>query len=554
MTTYNPHHHSLEWAAHAPPTSLMRSPSATIAAGCPTISGLATVLPDTEIEGHKEKEKAHSPNGNNEADEYAGSPGLSQRKKWSLLGLFCLGVFLDVLGVCSFYILLTPVAETLDIVFQQQTWIVTSFGVTFASFLLFWGRFADLYSPKPVFCYAFLSFGILNLVISFLTNKYAYLVIRGLTGVTAAALIPASYRLITSIFEEDELPRAFTVYSLSGSAAGALGVVFGGVMTLIPGGGQMAGWRWFFRITASIVIPLSLWSFRSIPGRHGKAQRAKGLWKRLDIFGTFLILFAILLFILSLTMGASYGWSTAGFIAPLVLSVMLFPSFFFWESYVHPSNALIPPVTWKAPNFIMWILLATFGYAWWTCNQIPIIEVWTEIYGDKPIISALRLLPSGGFSIMSSLILIAFPKWTVRPRIGFTIGQIGGMVAYGLFIASKGHTGKDYYRFYLPGLAIGSFLNNVSVTIVMVGAMTSAPAEQAGVVGALLQAAIQGGNVIGLTVQAGLLTIRPGGTSDYSNVTASFYFMIGWGGACLLAFWVFYRNTGEARNGVVPVH
>jgi MFS family permease len=171
---------------------------------------------------------------------------------------------LSVLGVCSFYILLTPVADTIGIVFEQQTWIVvssrwqsrslqTSFGVTFASFLLFWGRFVDLYSPKPVFSGAFFAFGILNLVISFTVDKYSYLILRGLTGITAAALIPASYRLITSIFTKDELPVAFTAYALSGSIAGSCGVTFGGLVTLIPGGGQMLGWRWFFRITAGIV-------------------------------------------------------------------------------------------------------------------------------------------------------------------------------------------------------------------------------------------------------------------------------------------------------------
>ncbi len=78
--------------------------------------------------------------------------------------------------------------------------------------------------------------------------------------------------------------------------------------------------------------------------------------------------------------------------------------------------------------------------------------------------------------------------------------------------------------------------------------MTSAPPESAGVVGGLMQAAIQAGNVIALTIQAGLLTIHPGGIADFRNVTASFAFMIGWGGACLMAFWVFYRPPAERKE------
>ena len=145
----------------------------------------------------------------------------------------------------------------------------TSFGLTFASFLLFWGRFADLYSPKPVFCGSFLTFGVLNLIVSFLDDKFSFLILRALAGVSAAALIPASYRLITAVFEKHELPRAFTVYSLSGSMAGACGVMFGGLVMLIPNGGQMMGWRWFFRITSLVVyVPLSCPTIWSADNQH----------------------------------------------------------------------------------------------------------------------------------------------------------------------------------------------------------------------------------------------------------------------------------------------
>jgi len=118
------------------------------------------------------------------------------------------------------------------------------------------------------------------------------------------------------------------------------------------------------------------------------------------------ILAGILFFILSLIMGASFSWSDARFIAPLVVSVVLIPAFFVWESRIPARDALIPPVTWTAKNFTMWIILSMFGYAWWTCNQIPTIEVWINERGDKPIVAAARLLPSGGFSVLSSFVLM----------------------------------------------------------------------------------------------------------------------------------------------------
>jgi len=124
----------------------------------------------------------------------------------------------------------------------------------------------------------------------------------------------------------------------------------------------------------------------------------------------FRIFAAILLLILSLTLGASYGWATAYFLVPLILSVFLFPAFFYWESRLPATHALIPPVTWSYPNFPLWVALNIFSYAWWTCCQIPVIEVFTEIRGDLPIIAAIRVLPSGIFSLFSSILLVYVHK------------------------------------------------------------------------------------------------------------------------------------------------
>ena len=101
--------------------------------------------------------------------------------------------------------------------------------------------------------YGFLIFGALNLVISFMTDQIAFFVLRGISGVAAAALIPASYRLISAIFTAEELPRAFTVYALCGALGAGIGVPLGGIVELIPSHGQNAGWRWYFRITTIIM-------------------------------------------------------------------------------------------------------------------------------------------------------------------------------------------------------------------------------------------------------------------------------------------------------------
>lgn len=108
--------------------------------------------------------------------------------------------------------------------------------MTFAAFLLFWGRVSDLYSAKPVFAYGFLSLGALSLIISFLPDRYSFFVIRAISGIAGATLIPASFRLIVAVFEPHELGKAFTVYSSVGAIANSTGVIVAGFIEYIPNG------------------------------------------------------------------------------------------------------------------------------------------------------------------------------------------------------------------------------------------------------------------------------------------------------------------------------
>lgn len=94
--------------------------------------------------------------------------------------------------------------------------------------------------------------GVLSLVISFITNRYAFFVLRGIAGVAAAALVPTAYRLIGIAFPLEKRSKAYTLYGMTGSIANVTGTIIAGVVALIPRdkGVQMVEWRWFFRIVA----------------------------------------------------------------------------------------------------------------------------------------------------------------------------------------------------------------------------------------------------------------------------------------------------------------
>jgi hypothetical protein len=101
----------------------------------PQASGLKVLEDQTMSEGHEleSQQKFHGAepctrqdSGIDQLSDVANKYGLSRTRRYVLLGVLCLGVFMDVLGVCVFYILTGPVSRDLGIEYTQSTWVIVS--------------------------------------------------------------------------------------------------------------------------------------------------------------------------------------------------------------------------------------------------------------------------------------------------------------------------------------------------------------------------------------------------------------------------------------------
>ena len=269
--------------------------------------------------------------------------------------------YLDIASYSGLFVFTDAIINDLEIKYLSSSWIITAYSVTFASFLLLWGRVSDLYSAKPVFAYGFVGVAVTNLIISFMTDQYAYYVFRALSGIAGAATIPSAFRLILAVFEPSELQVALTIFGLSGALANVTGLVLAGFFGFITAGGQLAAWRWFFRSITIIIAPFALSAFYVVPKTKGdradEITTGREKFKRLDLVGCVSMLIGIILLILGLTLGATYGFKTAKFLVPFLLSWPIFVGFFIWEAKLPTGYALIPPITWRIPNFTLLIFL-----------------------------------------------------------------------------------------------------------------------------------------------------------------------------------------------------
>jgi MFS family permease len=176
----------------------------------------------------------------------AGSPGA--RTARGAVRVLCAVQFVDVLGTTLVIAALPAVLADLDAPPSAATPVVTVYAVLFGALLVLGARLGDRYGHAGVLQAGLVVFGLASLAAATAPSVAVLVAARGALGVAAALSVPPALRLLTAAAPEGAgRRRALAAWSASGAAAGASGLVLGGVLT------DLAGWRVLFWLT----VPLS---------------------------------------------------------------------------------------------------------------------------------------------------------------------------------------------------------------------------------------------------------------------------------------------------------
>ena len=166
----------------------------------------------------------------------------------------------SVLLVATFAAFLTPfmgsavnlalpsIGKDLEADAIELGWVISSFILSSAIFLLPLGRMADIIGRKKVFFYGILIFTISTFLILFAWNIKILILLRTLQGVASAMIFSTSLAIITSVFQPGERGRAMGINITAVYLGLSLGPVIGGILT------QYLGWKSIF----AFLIPFGI--------------------------------------------------------------------------------------------------------------------------------------------------------------------------------------------------------------------------------------------------------------------------------------------------------
>jgi EmrB/QacA subfamily drug resistance transporter len=158
-------------------------------------------------------------------------------------------------------------------------WVISSFILASAIFLLPFGRLADIIGRKKVFSSGILLFTISTFLIIFSRSITSLIVLRILQGIASAMIFGTSLAIITSVFQPGERGKAMGINITAVYLGLSLGPVIGGLLT------QYFGWRSIFGFLVPFGIISLILINRKIKSEWADAAGEKFDWKGSLIYG-----------------------------------------------------------------------------------------------------------------------------------------------------------------------------------------------------------------------------------------------------------------------------
>jgi len=434
---------------------------------------------------------------------------LSARAKSAVLTLCCAGQFMVILDVSVVNVALPSIRADLGFTVSGLQWVVNAYTVLFAGFLLLGGRATDLLPERGVFVWGFVLFGGSSLIGGFAPNAVTLVLARGVQGLGAAVLAPATLSILNNTFTgPSERNRALGAWGATGGAGGSVGVLLGGVFT------ELLDWRWVLFINAPIGAVAVLAALRWMPSG---APAASG--RSFDAAGASAASAGLIAVVYAIVRSESDGWAAPGPLVSLAVGIALLAGFLAIER--RAANPLLPLGVLRRRR------LATANVAIFLLG-FAVLSMWyfatlylQQVLHYSPIEAGLAFAP------MSTLLAVGSgTAGKVASRFGpGRVGAVGlGLIASGMLLFATAPVGGSYLLNVLPAslvTASGIGLGLVSVTA---AATQDAAREEAGLASGLVNTSRQVGGSLGLAVLATVAGTRAdslAGTTSAAEATNS---------------------------------
>ncbi|MFA5055278.1 MAG: MFS transporter [Dehalococcoidia bacterium] len=184
---------------------------------------------------------------------------IMQSSKTSVLIATTLGAFLTPFMGSAMNVAVPFIGQDFGMNATTLPWINNSFLIASLTFLLPFGRLADIYGRKKIFTWGIVAFTVFTFLCALANSAEMFFAFRALQGISGAMIFGTSVALVTSAYPPQERGRVLGINVASIYTGLSVGPVIGGVLV------NHFGWESVFIATLPLclfVLALIIWKLR----------------------------------------------------------------------------------------------------------------------------------------------------------------------------------------------------------------------------------------------------------------------------------------------------
>ncbi|HSF62141.1 MAG TPA: DHA2 family efflux MFS transporter permease subunit [Gaiellaceae bacterium] len=419
----------------------------------------------------------------------------SGRKKWFALALILAVQFMTILDIAIVNVALPSIQVDLGFSQENLQWVISAYALVFGGFLLLGGRSADLLGRRRIFMLGTVIFTVGSLLCGLAWSDESLIAFRALQGLGAATITPAALSILVATFKEGrERNIALGAWGAVGGVGAAAGVLLGGVLT------DLLSWEWIFFVN----VPVGVAALVLTPVLLSESLDKHG--QGFDVPGAVLVTSGLSLFVLGITQGQGWGWSSAETIGVFVAAAVLLLAFVGWELRV--KDPLVPFSIFRLQTLtaanVAGFIMGTALFAMFLMLTLYM----QQVLGLTPIETGVGYLAVAGTAIIwANVAAAAVTRVGVKPALVFGMS----LMTVGLLYFTQVSVDGSYWSDLLPGFLIIGLGMPFAYVAITIAAVAGTKPHEAGLASGLINTSQQIGGAVGIAI---LSTVAVTTTND----------------------------------------
>jgi EmrB/QacA subfamily drug resistance transporter len=360
-------------------------------------------------------------------------------RRWQVLLVVVAGVFMAGLDVFIVNIAFPQLhTEFPGTSLRSLSWVLNSYTIVFAAFLIAAGRWSDTFGRKRSYLLGTALFVMASAACALAPTVIFLVAARAVQGLGAALLMPASLGLLLPEFPPEKRHIPIGIWAAVGGIAAAAGPPLGGLLVQVS-------WRWVFIVNVPVGLASLIAGWRILREiRHPEASRP-------DFLGAGLLTTAMAILVVAIIQGSTWGWASPRVLGLWALTALLIAAVA-RRIAVHPSP-IVEPALLKVRAFslaTMGSLLFFMGFAGMLLASVLFL---TGIWHEPIVTAGLMIFPGPAMAAAC-----AIPGARLGSRYGpGRVGAVGAVLFALGGVLWLGHlSGVPHYAAdFLPGMLIG---------------------------------------------------------------------------------------------------